>query len=108
MKKKLATLALCMCAIQSIAADVCAEGDEKCGPDGHVLKCEKLISMDARWRWTPATCKGPAADSAGSSTFNRNDNNNRQVCSEGMSRCGADRKVERCSSGVWRSGSERC
>lgn len=55
MKKKLATLALCMCAIQSIAADVCAEGDEKCGPDGHVLKCEKLISMDARWRWTPAT-----------------------------------------------------
>lgn len=109
MKKILASLALGLCATAAVAADSCAPGDKKCGPDGMVMKCEKLTTyMDSKWYGTGDRCKGPAADSQGSSTFNRNDNNNREVCSEGKSRCGADKKVERCRNGVWEREFDRC
>jgi hypothetical protein len=38
--------------------NLCVDGDEKCGSDGHVLICEPVLIGDSkmRWRWTSTKC----------------------------------------------------
>ena len=93
----------------ALAADACAEGDQKCGPDGYILRCDRpSVRFDARWTPTMRVCKGPAAAGQGSSRFEAKSIELRNVCTEGASRCGADRKVERCSEAVWRTTVNSC
>jgi len=112
MMKYIASVALLLTGLASgpaLAADVCAEGDQKCGPDGYVLRCDRPgIRFDARWTSTMARCQGPAAAGQGASRFEARSIELRNVCNEGASRCGADRKVERCSDSVWRTTVTAC
>ena len=58
----------------AIAADACAEGDEKCGAEGWVLRCEKKMTLnnDGETRWVHTTTQCKQKDSEGSSKFQSN------------------------------------
>ena len=104
MKTWFAALALMLVSLPSLAADACAEGDQKCGADGYVLECKRVISYaDAKWwRKIPSTkCQGPAADSAGSSSWSYQQRDNKQLCTDGATQRDVNGNVQRCRNGRW-------
>jgi len=104
--KIIASLALLALGLPSYAADMCAEGDQKCGANGNVLVCRRFPnhpSFDLMWHDTVTTkCQGPAAATQGSSTYSVQNQETRKVCTEGATQCGADGYVEQCRSREWR------
>ena len=97
---------LSLLATSALASD---DGDEKCGPDGYILKFDANFGSTGRWRPTLRKCEG-----GGSQSSSYSSGRSRSGSSEdGDEKCGPDGYVLKFdanfgSSGRWRPTLNKC